>query len=254
MVLKDKKAASLKRPAKSDNEAASILSRLESPNAANILLSLKAYLEPVCKLDVPVGKENASDADKHRIAKQFVPFLAQVLKLCSNGLSKLPISDNVDTKSKADELFLSLDFALDCFEHLRQWLVGSPLEIEMQRSWLVRRLIAWRRFHEALNQDLWLLHSLCTRLCCPDKKDPIRSNGSKHKEVVLKLPHPDHAANLTEGFIVLIIGAATDFIVCAAEIGFDELSLLEKVVAVAQQLEPWLRYTISFSSFYDILA
>lgn len=237
MVLKDKKAVIPKRAAKSDNEAASILSRLESPNASNILPSLKAHLEPVCKLEAPLGKENASDAEKHRIAKQFVPFLAQVLKLCSSGLSKLPISDDFDGKVKADELFLSLDFALDCFEQLRQWLVGSPFEIEMQRSWLVRRLIAWRRFHEALDQDLRLLHSLCSRVF---KTDVIRSKGCKYKEVVLKLPHPDHAKELTQAVIVLIVGAATDFIVCAAEIGFDDLTLLEKVVAVAQQVEPWL--------------
>ncbi|MCO5594401.1 hypothetical protein L7F22_048431 [Adiantum nelumboides] len=239
MVLKDKKTGAPKRNAKAENEGALILSGLENPHASNVLPSLKSFLEPVHKLQVSSGKENTG---KHHLAKQFVPFLAQVLKLCSKGLSDLPSSDKADFKMKTDELFLCLEFALDCFEHLRQWLVGSPFEIEMQRSWLIRRYIASRRFREASDQVLQLLCSLWIRVGCQNMTtDHPRSEGCKRKNYNLKLPHPDHVKDLAQTVIVLIIGAATDFVVCAAEIGLTELIWFEKVIVTTRQLEPWLR-------------
>ncbi|KAI5085012.1 hypothetical protein GOP47_0001181 [Adiantum capillus-veneris] len=238
MVLKDKKTGAPKRTAKTENDGALILFDLENLHASNILPSLKSFLGPVHKLQVSSGKENSA---KHHLAKQFVPFLAQVLKLCSKGLSDLPSSEKSEVKMKADELFLCFEFALDCFEQLRQWLVGSPFEIEMQRSWLVRRYIASKRFHEALGQDLQLLFSLRMLVGTQDKINHIRFEGCKEKDYNLKLPDPDYAQDLPQSVVVLIIGAATDFVVSATEIGITDLTLFEKVIVATQEIEPWLR-------------
>ena len=248
MVVKEKKAALTKRAPKPEDNADTILSRLENESESDlgVLASLKAHLEPICKVASMPGKENVTDAQKHRLAKEFVPFLAQVLKLCSSGLSKLQISAEESCLMKADKFFECMVFALDCFEHVRDSLVGAPLEIELQRSWLVRRLIAWGKFQEALDQDLKLFFSLSSRAFMLTKPETVKQEFTSFKEEKFYLPSPESARELNEGLIVLTVGAATDLIVCAAELGTKISSLFALVYETAQQLEPWLRYLLIF--------
>ena len=243
MVAKEKKAALSKRPQKLEHNADSILSRLEneSDDDLGIVASLKAHLEPICKIASMPGKENVTDAQKHCMAKEFVPFLAQVLKLCSSGLSRLPISSEERLLMKAKKFFESMEIALDCFEHFRDSLVGAPLEIEMQRSWLVRRLIAWGMFEEALQQGLQLFFTLFSRAFMPTKPETGKQGCNNISEEKFYLPNPDCARELNQGLIILTVGASTDLIVCAAELVTKRTALFELICSTAQQLEPWLR-------------
>jgi hypothetical protein len=111
----------------------------------------------------------------------------------------------------------------------------------MQRSWLVRRLIAWGKFQEALDQGLQLFCTLFSRAFLPKKTETGKQECNNFNEEKFYLPDPESAQELNQGLIVLTVGAATDLIVCATQLVVIRPALFELICNTAQQLEQWLR-------------
>lgn len=174
MALKDTKGQQAKKvTGLSNTNAESILKLVQGPDVAGLTQELKAYIAPLNSVSGP-GKENTSKTELHRHAKQFVPFLVQLLKLCSTCVATAPAADEGPAYvKKGDEVFAAMEIALDSLDALRSFLTGSAFEIEIQRCALVRRLLAWRRHSAALAQCKKNFNSLHVHLFAP-KKDSLK--------------------------------------------------------------------------------
>lgn len=174
MALKDTKGQQAKKvTGLSNTNAESILKLVQGPDVAGLTQELKAYIAPLNSVSGP-GKENTSKTELHRHAKQFVPFLVQLLKLCSASVATAPAADEGPASvKKGDEVFAAMEIALDSLDALRSFLTGSAFEIEIQRCALVRRLLAWRRHSAALAQCKKNFNSLHGHLFAP-KKDSLK--------------------------------------------------------------------------------
>ena len=183
MALKDTKGQQAKKATGlSYSNAESILKLLQGPDVAGLTQELKAYIAPLNSVSGP-GKENTSKTELHRHAKQFVPFLVQLLKLCSASVATAPAADEGPASvKKGDEVFAAMEIALDSLDALRSFLTGSAFEIEIQRCALVRRLLAWRRHSAALAQCKKNFNSLHVHLLAP-KKDSLKK--VKPKDLVM---------------------------------------------------------------------
>lgn len=174
MALKDTKGQQAKKvTGLSNTNAESVLKLVQGPDVAGLTQELKAYIAPLNSVSGP-GKENTSKTELHRHAKQFVPFLVQLLKLCSTCVATAPAADEGPASvKKGDEVFAAMEIALDSLDALRSFLTGSAFEIEIQRCALVRRLLAWRRHSAALAQCKKNFNSLHGHLFAP-KKDSLK--------------------------------------------------------------------------------
>ena len=174
MALKDTKGQQAKKvTGLSNTNAESVLKLVQGPDVAGLTQELKAYIAPLNSVSGP-GKENTSKTELHRHAKQFVPFLVQLLKLCSASVATAPAADEGPASvKKGDEVFAAMEIALDSLDALRSFLTGSAFEIEIQRCALVRRLLAWRRHSAALAQCKKNFNSLHGHLFAP-KKDSLK--------------------------------------------------------------------------------
>lgn len=170
MALKETKGQQAKKATGlSSSNAESVLKFLQGPDVAGLTQELKAYIAPLNSVSGP-GKENKSKTELHRHAKQFVPFLVQLLKLCSASVATAPAADEGPSfVKKGDEVFAAMEIALDSLDALRSFLTGSAFEIEIQRCALVRRLLAWRRHSAALAQCKKNFNSLHVHLLATEK-------------------------------------------------------------------------------------
>jgi hypothetical protein len=151
------------------SQGAAILKLLQGPDLKELNGSLKAYLAPVLESTAPAKDKNA-EKQQHTLAKVYVPFLVQLIKICGAKLTSIPLKDDHVGVSRADEMFSAMTVAIDGLSHFRSQLTGSAFELELQRYGLVRRLMAWKRYSAALSQCEVLFHSLCQLASSADSK------------------------------------------------------------------------------------
>lgn len=212
-------------------EPATILAKAEGHDVAGLHKQVAGYLKPL--LEFVNGKENKKNTPEiHRLAKRYVPnFLVPLLKVCCNNLTKGISETDELSQSRADELFKTLKLALDCLETLRPCLVGSPYEIETQQYWMVRRLMAWKRFTEAQEE-------------CWNTLDKLKRNlfsGAKEKDKYDVHLYGEQAAGSDPSLAGLILGLVMDLIICIGESRPNDAETLEKVPLLVDQLTPWRR-------------
>lgn len=212
-------------------EPATILAKAEGHDVAGLHKQVAGYLKPL--LEFINGKENKKNTPEiHRLAKRYVPnFLVPLLKVCCNNLTKGISETDELSQSRADELFKTLKLALDCLEALRPCLVGSPYEIETQQYWMVRRLMAWKRFNEAREE-------------CWNTLDKLKRNlfsAAKEKDKYDVHLYGEQAAGSDPSLAGLILGLVMDLIICIGESRPNDAETLEKVPLLVDQLTPWRR-------------
>ncbi|XP_057825408.2 separase isoform X2 [Cryptomeria japonica] len=244
-------------------EAADIISKAESSNVAGLYGELRSYLEPLNGL---LGFEG-STVQIHGLAKRYVPFLGRFLKISCQNLAH-GISPSETEQKRAEELFRALKFALDCLDALRTCLVGNPHEIEVQRYWMVRRLMAWKRFTEAREECWVILHKLRVNIFCKDergkkelvasarkgsvKKKEVTTSSRRKKDVGVSLKKTkenengvDLCGELAEtadsGLVGLVLGLVTDLIICTGESKIKVADEYRKILVFIDQLMPWQR-------------
>lgn len=151
------------------NTAESLLRQLQGLDPTGLSQQLKAYVAPLTTL-AGSGKENRSKTELHKQAKQYVPFLVQLLKLCALNVATPPSRNDNVMQSRGDEVFAAMAVALDSLDLLRSFLTGSQFEIEIQRCALVRRLMAWQRHADALVQCKKNYNSLFSHVLALEKE------------------------------------------------------------------------------------
>lgn len=156
-LVKDKKVAPVKKKASGDTGEA-LLEFLQKEDLTGLSERLKVFV-------APLRNEKLSRTELHKLAKQFVPFLVRILKLCFVNAANVPAAE--EAQGRGDEVFKAVEIALDGLDSLRSFITGSPFEIEIQRCSFVRRLLAWRRHSEALVQCRKNFSSLCLNLGAP---------------------------------------------------------------------------------------
>ncbi|GLJ31009.1 hypothetical protein SUGI_0619960 [Cryptomeria japonica] len=215
-------------------EADAIISKVEGSNVAGLYSELRSYLEPLNGLLEFEGRKRAleSTVQIHGLAKRYVPFLGRLLKVSCNNLTK-GISTSETEQKRADELFRALKLVLDCLNGLRPCLVGNPHEIEVHRHWMVRRLMAWKRFTEA-REECWItLHSLKVNAFCKGEKGKTGENENYGVDLYCELADA--------GLVGLVLGLVTDLIICTGESKLKEAAEYLKVLMLIDQLVPWQR-------------
>ncbi|CAM6096994.1 unnamed protein product [Calypogeia fissa] len=231
-----------------------ILKCLQGTDLEELNRSLKAYLAPL------LGISGSGVDDKLRtLAKEYVPFLVQLLKICGAKLASFPSRDDSVANSMAEEIFLAMGIALDGLSILRSQLTGSFFEMELQRYGLVRRLMAWKRYGAALSQSKVLFRSLCRLTSTPDNEGSTANRAtsgraSKSKEGAVKkkpsavksLPcddsvlSPPREVDLGSGLPALVVAAAVDLVWCIVESSEDSLSYYQMAARLPDQLTPWI--------------
>lgn len=207
-----------------------LLELLQGENVTGLCKQLKVFVAPLIAVSGG-GKENTSRTELHKLAKQFVPFLVRLLKLCFVNVGKVPDEEQAQSQSGGDEVFLAIEIALDGLDVLRSFITGSPFEIEIQRCSFVRRLLAWRRHSAALIQCRKNLSSICLNFSASAEKcsrKQVQAPGAakvqkcaaitvtekkKKKQAGPNyvLPHPQDV-ELTLGLPTLVSGIVTDLI------------------------------------------
>lgn len=168
-----------------------ILKLLRGTELKELNRSLKAYLAPLVGHSGS-GREHIGEKEQHILAKEYVPFLVQLLKICGAKLASIPSTDDLVAASMADELFSAMVVAINGLSQLRSQLTGSSFEMELQRYGLVRRLMAWKRYGAALSQLQVLFRSLCRITSLQDSKVcPINqvTSGRTSKGGTIRAPH-----------------------------------------------------------------
>ena len=157
----------------SSGSGEALLEILKGEDVTGLSMLLKVFLAPLNVLSGGV-KENPSRSELHKLAKEFVPFLVRLLKLCFVNVANVPAAEQGKDQSRGDEVFTAVEIALDSLDLLRSFITGSPFEIEIQRCSFVRRLLAWRRHSAALVQCRKNLRSLCLNFSAYAAKDSCK--------------------------------------------------------------------------------
>ncbi|BFI30035.1 separase [Marchantia polymorpha subsp. ruderalis] len=233
-----------------------ILKLLHNSDLRGLSSSLKTYVAPLFGA-YGYGKENDAKIELHKLAREFTPFLVQFLKVCGASLASVPISGDAADQGRADELFSAMIVGLDSLNQLRSFLTGCSFEIEIQRYGLVRRLMAWRRFGDALAQSQTLFRSLChinslsraniesvkqtttakaNRGGSTKKKAAAEDLSPEENEILGSPPLGDHVVGLP----TLVVSAVIDLIWCTAEAATDSTNCFEKLLSLPEQLVPWI--------------
>lgn len=190
--VKEGKVGQVKKVAggvvESSGNGEALLEVLKGENVTGLSGQLKVFVAPLN--DLSGGVENMSRTELHKLAKQFVPFLARLLKLCFANVANPPAGEQGKAESRGDEVFTAVEIALDSLDLLRSVITGSPFEIEIQRCSFVRRLLAWRRHSAALVQCRKNFRSLCLNFAAPSGKDSC-------KQVNIQLTWSKFHANFT---------------------------------------------------------
>ncbi|KAG0632141.1 hypothetical protein M758_1G307400 [Ceratodon purpureus] len=249
-VAQVKKVATTGGVEESGGNGEALLEVLKGEDVTGLSGQVRAYVAPLSGV-----KDNVSRTELHKLAKQFVPFLVRLLKLCFANVASVPVGEQGKVDRRGDEVFTAVEIALDSLDSLRSFFTGSPFEIEIQRCSFVRRLLAWRRHSAALVQCRKNLTSLCLHFSPSAGKDSSKQGlsaavkGQKCPVTVVAekkrnpqgsvLPRPQDV-ELTSGLPALVSGIVTDLIWCTGESAPTSPECYHELLLLPRQLEPWL--------------
>ncbi|CAN6476418.1 unnamed protein product [Victoria cruziana] len=184
------------------------------------------------------------DRQIHALAKQFLPTLSRLLKLCPNLLSS-PSTD-VDARSRALVIFEIFEMTLDCFDCVSRYLDGKPFQIDLQRYRLVRRLEAWK-FHDTAKEQCFLILGRLRYRVFSCEIEPIEEDTPSLL--------PDKAATCDPELALLVVETVASIVRCTFKSKCSEIKEYEKILTLIEQVWPWLSIIDQkiFEKFHGIL-
>lgn len=184
------------------------------------------------------GKDGAEAAVLRPLAKQFLPFLSRALKVLPSVLRKCPREE----ENWAEELFGVYRIVLDCLWCVSPCLAGKPFSVHLQRCSLLCCLETWGRYSEAEEEGVSLLDSLVSVVssAAPEKSH----KGRKVKGATGGSLLPDSTAKGAGDveLAILVIEVVVCLIRCTYKSKRKTDSLYRRVLLMAGEVQPWLRY------------
>lgn len=200
-------------------------------------------------------------------AKALGPGIAQMLKFCFGKLNVVGNSSQEDSEKAslyAAAAILGVD-ALSTLQGLR------PLEVEIQRYNLIRRLVSWQKHGTALLQGWILFSSLCRQVADSHARNgqkKVNSQSGAKTWNIMKAGLPGLIAgasgralgNSVEDFIALgvvelqspelqeasemvtlVVGSILNLLICLPETTPLSLAALQTLLPALEKLELWIR-------------
>ncbi|KAG9458960.1 hypothetical protein H6P81_003468 [Aristolochia fimbriata] len=215
----------------------SLLDKLERSDYTGLQVQIAAYLRPLVDV-ISKGKHDNISLDPaalRPLAKQFLPFLSSLLKLLP---SRLLDRANGASEEAAHELFGIYKLALDCLDSLSPCLAGKPYSTLLLRVRFFRCLEQWARYVEAEREGFVLLETLKS-LIGGEASIKNSHKGMREEDICFVLGPPPGDAEVTLALsVVELVGS---LITCVYKKETKESQVYCRVLAMADQVMPWLR-------------
>ncbi|XP_068651532.1 separase [Aristolochia californica] len=227
----------------------SLLDRLETSDYAGLQIQIATVLRPFNdiissdehhkkKLNNFKSKQSKNSLDPkllRPLAKQFLPFLSSLLKVLPHRLSE---RRNGALEEAAHELFGIYKLALDCLECISPCLAGKPYSALLQRVRFVRCLEGWGRYIDAEREGFDLLERLKPMI----GGEPSLANshkGKREKDICFVLGPPPRDAELE--LALSVVELVISLITCVHKNEIKENRIYSRILALADQVAPWLQ-------------
>ncbi|XP_049936932.1 separase isoform X2 [Nymphaea colorata] len=237
-------------------DADGLIARLEKLETDGLRHDFSAFFQPLLQYQAGKKKKRkataknnglaAEDSQIRALAKQFLPILSRLLKLCPNLLSS-PSTD-ADARSRALVLFQIFEMTLDCFDCVSPCLDGKPFQVDLQRYRLVLRLEGWK-FHDNARKQCYLILG---RLRSHVFSSEIEPMGSEEDSPSL---FPDKAATCDPELALLVVEIVASIVRCTFKSKCKEMKEYDKILILIEQVCPWLSIIDqkTFQKFHGIL-
>eukprot|EP00854_Cymbomonas_tetramitiformis_P000989 gene989-1508_t len=228
---------------KQANSGSEILRRLaDKRELESVPDDVKILLQPLEKSSLTASKENCPPDTLKRLAKDLVPFLTQLIKVCFQLLREvLPCPEE-------DSLFHCLKMAIAALGKFRSRLAGDPFVVERQHYTFMRTLHSRKRHDLVLEEGRKLIQGLWeVEIVIQGCKGGENSEDSA-KQGLLPRPHifenAQAVADLMIGLFISLLASSAE-IVCNRLDQADYLSYLLSLLPIAEQ---WIREVLLLSN------
>ncbi|KAF3789517.1 Separase [Nymphaea thermarum] len=238
-------------------DADGLIARLEKLETDGLLRDFSAFFQPLLQYQAGKKKKKrkataknaglaAEDSQIRALAKQFLPILSRLLKLCPNLLSS-PSTD-ADARSRALVLFQIFEMTLDCFDCVSPCLDGKPFQVDLQRYRLVLRLEGWK-FHDNARKQCYLILGRLRSHVLSSEIEPV---GSEEASPSL---FPGKAATCDPELAFLVVEIVASIVRCTFKSKCKEMKEYDKILILIEQVYPWLSIVDqkTFQKFHGIL-
>jgi hypothetical protein len=174
-----------------------------------------------------------------KLAKEWLPFIGQVVKRCLNALGR----ETSASRDREASLVACSSMALDALDVLRPVLSADPakpFEFETKRYNLLRQLVTRKLYKDALTLGWPLFRVLCGLL---NESETVSREGvgqigcpTNDAAVLTSLPPPS-GEQLENGCSTVVIGVVMAILIAATE--SSEPQQLEAILPVVQSTESW---------------
>ena len=172
-------------------------------------------------------------ASLKKLSAKWAPSLIEILKV---ALAQL--SEGLIDSTSAQALASIYEQGIIGLEVFRSCLSGRPIELELHRHAVVCKLIAHQHYSLAGEHACRLLAALSRQLTC-NEESPQR--GHTGCAVPCSIPAPGSDADHDTAQLVVV--TATNIVLCSLHAQDESLDkILPALPALAEQLQPWLRY------------
>ena len=199
--------------------------------ARQVVTDAKKYLEPV--LALARSPPGCSTACSQRTAKMYFSFVVHLLR---SSMTQLTLEQAHPVRVATAQL---ASVGLEALSVLRGTLKGKPYEVEVQRYMLVRKLVLFKSYSDAVHQA-WLLYTALSCHCWLPTAILVNCDGNP----VQPLPKADRSSN-TE-IASLVTGTVLNLLLSIVEQGTPQ-SDNSKVMMIVNDYEAiisWLRFAL----------
>ncbi|XP_077213689.1 separase isoform X2 [Tasmannia lanceolata] len=225
----------------------SLISRLQTSDYENLHSQFSHFFKPFHDfIDLPNnitekkkkkkndGKKTESKKAKDQsqirpLAKQFLPFLSRLLKILPDCLS------GEEDQENATELFTIYKLALDCLTCISPCLSGKPYFVHLQRVHLLHCLEGCGRYDEAEREGFSILDEIRSVISSPFA---LKAKG-KVDLINFYLPELTKE-NADSELAISVVRTVVCLIRCASKIRSKDGGSYSKVLALVNQVAPWL--------------
>ncbi|KAL5992929.1 hypothetical protein ACLOJK_013848 [Asimina triloba] len=228
----------------SDTES-SLIAALETSDYTGLYSRFLTFLNPFSDLisvrpniiqnkskKQPKKQKEIESARIRALAKQFLSFLSRSLNLLPSRASAIQGDEN------AIELFKTYRLALECLTTISSCLAGKPYTIHLLRARFLRCLESSGRHDEAEQEGYSILESLQAAI----SGDSAPKTQTRRKAEVCFLPGLPVGEKADRELAALVMEVVVTIVVCVSKRGSKEDGSYVRVLDLARQSAPWLRY------------